>query len=94
MAEQLCTVKEQLGHSSIQITVDTYGHLVPGGNRSEVDRLDDPVPATIRNLSATTLQKAEGEEGKIAVKSYSEEYTGMDYAPTAYRSAPVLGSAP
>jgi integrase len=71
MAEQLCTVKEQLGHSSIQITVDTYGHLVPGGNRSEVDRLDDPVPATIRNLSATTLQKAEGEEGTIAVKSYS-----------------------
>ena len=26
-------VKEQLGHSSIQITVDCYGHLIPGGNR-------------------------------------------------------------
>ena len=23
-------VKEQLGHSSIKITVDIYGHLVPG----------------------------------------------------------------
>jgi integrase len=56
----LAYVKDQLGHSSIQITVDTYGHLVPGGNRSEVDRLDDPVPATIRNLAATTLYKAEG----------------------------------
>lgn len=24
-------VKEQMGHSSIQITVDCYGHLIPGG---------------------------------------------------------------
>lgn len=34
-------VKEQLGHHSIQITVDTYGHLVPGANREAVNRLDD-----------------------------------------------------
>jgi len=25
-------VKEQMGHSSIQVTVDIYGHLVPGAN--------------------------------------------------------------
>src|SRR5262249_42848503 len=25
----------------IQITVDTYGHLIPGANRGAVDRLDD-----------------------------------------------------
>ena len=30
-----------MGHKSIQITVDIYGHLVPGGNRAAVDRLDD-----------------------------------------------------
>jgi hypothetical protein len=30
-----------LGHASIQITVDIYGHPVPGGNRTAVDRLDD-----------------------------------------------------
>jgi len=34
-------VKEQMGHSSIQLTVDIYGHLVPGGNRQAVDKLDD-----------------------------------------------------
>lgn len=34
-------MKDRLGHHSIQITVDTYGHLVPGGNRQAVDRLDD-----------------------------------------------------
>jgi integrase len=38
--ESLAYVKEQLGHSSIQVTVDVYGHLVPGSNRSAVDRLD------------------------------------------------------
>ena len=36
-------VKEQMGHSSIDISVDTYGHLVPGGNRQAVDKLDDPI---------------------------------------------------
>jgi hypothetical protein len=39
--ESLAYVRDQLGHASIQITVDTYGHLVPGGNRAAVDRLDD-----------------------------------------------------
>jgi hypothetical protein len=32
-------VKEQLGHLSIKITVDVYGHLVPGANRQAVNRL-------------------------------------------------------
>ena len=37
---------EQMGHSSINVTVDIYGHLiyghlVLGGNRQAVDRLDD-----------------------------------------------------
>lgn len=39
--ESLAYVRDQLGHHSIQITVDTYGHLVPGANRQAVDRLDD-----------------------------------------------------
>jgi hypothetical protein len=30
-----------MGHRSIQVTVDIYGYLVPGGNRAAVDRLDD-----------------------------------------------------
>ena len=42
--ESVVYVKEQLGHGSIQITVDTYGHLIPGANRAAVDRLDDDVP--------------------------------------------------
>ena len=34
-------MRDQLGHHSIQVTVDIYGHLVPGGNKQAVDRLDD-----------------------------------------------------
>jgi len=44
--ESLAYVRDQLGHHSIQITVDTYGHLVPGANRQAVDRLDDDVSIT------------------------------------------------
>jgi len=43
--ESLAYVRDQLGHSSIQITVDTYGHLVPGGNRQAVNKLDDDFDA-------------------------------------------------
>ena len=43
-------VKEQLGHASIQVTVDVYGHLIPGANRQAVDRLDD---TTVRHPGAT-----------------------------------------
>ena len=42
--ESLAYVKEQMGHHSIQVTVDIYGHLVPGGNKAAVDRLDGPAP--------------------------------------------------
>lgn len=29
-----------MGHSSIQVTMDTYGHLFPNRNQGMVDRLD------------------------------------------------------
>jgi len=48
-------VKEQLGHSSIQMTVDIYGHLIPSSNREAVNRLDETQP------SATYPQPAEKE---------------------------------
>jgi len=39
--ESLHYVKEQMGHASIQTTVDIYGHIVPGANRNAVNGLDD-----------------------------------------------------
>jgi hypothetical protein len=49
--ESIVYVKEQLGHPSIQITVDTYGHLIPGANRAAVDKLDEP---NFRELEPTS----------------------------------------
>jgi len=34
-------VQRQLGHASIQLTVDTYGRWLPAGNKAAVNRLDD-----------------------------------------------------
>ncbi len=51
--ESLKYVKDQLGHSSIKVTVDVYGHLAPEGNKEAVDKLDDIPNSIIRNLSAT-----------------------------------------
>lgn len=49
----LAYVKEQMGHSSIQVTVDIYGHLIPGANVSWVDSLD---ARTSPQQSATPAQ--------------------------------------
>jgi hypothetical protein len=54
--ESLAYVRDQLGHASIKLTVDTYGHLVPGANRQPVDRLDD-APEAIRHPGATENTK-------------------------------------
>ncbi len=35
----LAYIKEQLGHSSIKMTVDVYGHLVPGAHREAMNTL-------------------------------------------------------
>ncbi|MEP7152878.1 MAG: site-specific integrase [Nitrospira sp.] len=36
-------IQEQAGHSSIQVTMDTYGHLFRSQNREWVNKLDDAV---------------------------------------------------
>ena len=43
-----------MGHSSIKITVDTYGHMIPGADVSYIDRLDSP--QTSPQQSATRTQ--------------------------------------
>ena len=59
-------VKEQMGHSSIQVAVDTYGHLIPGANISFVDRLDvDEKDRNSQQQNATQAQLALGRETEI-----------------------------
>jgi integrase len=33
-------VQKQMGHRSIQVTIDVYGHLIPGENVAWIDTLD------------------------------------------------------
>jgi integrase len=54
----LAYVRDQMGHSSIQVTVDIYGHLVPGANIVFVDRLDQPEPSATAQQSATPAQQS------------------------------------
>ena len=58
----LVYVKEQMGHSSIQVTVGIYGHLIPGANVSFLDKLDE-VPQECAEItphqSAPGTQQAE-----------------------------------
>jgi integrase len=65
--EPLPYVKEQMGHHSIQITVDVYGHLIPGANRQAVNRLDDPSWREKPGKSATQAQPGAAEERQQAV---------------------------
>jgi hypothetical protein len=60
-------VKEQMGHSSIQVTVDIYGHLIPGANVSFVDRLDvdEKAQKTSPQQNATQAQRAADKETVI-----------------------------
>jgi len=64
-------VKDQMGHSSIQITVDTYGHLIPGANVSYIGRLDQKSAKKTRvkrQPSATPAQPAEMVETGIPLE--------------------------
>jgi len=55
--ESVAYVQRQLGHASIQLTVDTYGKWLPMGNKAAVDRLDATSPAE----SGSKMVAGEGE---------------------------------
>ncbi len=49
-------VQKQMGHRSIQVTIDVYGHLIPGENVAWIDTLDrfpEKVAATDANRTQT-----------------------------------------
>ena len=65
----LAYVRDQMGHSSIQITVDTYGHLIPGADIAWVDRLD--AETTLHQSAPETHQpgnKPEAESVEVVEK--------------------------
>ena len=88
--ESLAYVKDQLGHSSIKITVDLYGHLVPGANRGAVERLAD---ATTRNPHATEVKQTV-EEQEASGEKYWSRGRELNPRPTDYESVALPLSYP
>jgi hypothetical protein len=52
MGESPAYVQRQLGHASIQLTVDTYGKWLPAGNKAAANRLDNR-PGGSKTVAAT-----------------------------------------
>ena len=69
----LAYVRDQLGHSSIQVTVDVYGHLVPVDNIAWTNALN---ALTSPQQCATQPQPAFGMEEKKAVEVLEKHGAG------------------
>ena len=57
--DNILDVSKQLGHHSIKITLDTYGHLIPGAKKSEVDELDGKQAPTAEIREASEAANVE-----------------------------------
>ena len=74
-------VQRQLGHASIQLTVDTYGKWLPMGNKGAVDRLDEIQPAGSGSKMVAT---GRGDTAKLW--SWREE---LNLQPAVYKTVRV-----
>jgi hypothetical protein len=88
--ESLAYVKDQLGQSSIKITVDLYGHLVPGANRGAVERLAD---STTGNPPATEAKETVEQREPSDEKNWSRGRE-LNPRPTDYESVALPLSYP
>jgi hypothetical protein len=62
-----------MGHKSIQVTIDVYGHLIPGENVAWIDTLDyTPKKVTVTDAHQPHTQGRES-EGK-----FSEDRQGIE----------------
>ena len=62
--QSLLTFRKQMGHRSIQVTIDVYGHLILGENVAWIDTLDSipkKVAAADANRTQTRSRELESE---------------------------------
>ena len=84
--ESLAYVKEQLGHSTIRMTVDIYCHLIPGSNRQAVNRLP-----TVH--SGVELESAEAVQESAATQRADSIQPRLSPLADCLPHPPDLGSA-
>jgi len=76
-------VQEQLGHSSIQVTMDIYSHLFPGGNREWVAKLDgqtervENAPQTHPDGEAVEQESPKSRKDLVAVEGIEPPTRGL-----------------
>ena len=78
--ESIVYVKDQMGHHSIKVTVDIYGHLVPGANKAAVDRLDETGrnPRATRNKSGVTACTVTPREDLVELRGLELEMRSVN----------------
>jgi hypothetical protein len=80
-------VKEQMGHSSIQVTVDTYGHLIPGANVCFVDdwtRFRPKRRKQVRNNPQLPRNQAKWRFRRTSCKLLKNLVAAVGLEPTTY----------
>ena len=83
--ESVYYVSKQLGHASIRTTVDVYGHFLPSGDKSAVDRLDDTSGQTTRDQFAESCDQFGERPGK-SLKKWSRR-EDLNFRPADYEEA-------
>jgi integrase len=58
-------IQRQLGHASIQLTVDTYGRWLPMGNKAAVDKLDGVSDVAEEAVAATSGAASQPNGSKV-----------------------------
>ena len=61
-----------MGRRSIQITIDVYGHLIPGENVAWIDTLDS-TPKKVTATDANRMQTQRREAEKMIVEAAESE---------------------
>jgi len=64
-------VQKQMGHRSIQVTIDVYGHLIPGENVAWIDTLDS-TPKKVAATDAHRTQTGNREFGRRDFKGWAK----------------------
>jgi integrase len=79
--ESIVYVQRQLGHASIQLTVDTYGKWLPMGNKAAVDRLDYVISGSkmvANSMSATKMAPVHFEQEPYIQALRMEPASGIE----------------
>ena len=90
--ESIVYVQRQLGHASIQLTVDTYGKWLPMGNKAAVDRLDYVTSGSkmvATSMSATKMAPVHYEQEPYIQALRMEPASGIEPPTCGLRNLPL-----